>query len=209
MKLAIFGASGRTGRPLVEQALAAGHDVTVLVRTPSSFPLKHERLNVVQGSVEDAAKVNQAVAGADAVLSVLGHTKSSNKDVLTVGTRNIINAMNKHGVRRLISLTGAGVRDPHDQPKLVDKVFGFALARLQPDLLRDSENHVKVIQESDLDWIVVRGPRLTEGPRTGKYRVGYVGKDSGTQASRADIADFMLKQVTHNTYVHKLPVVSY
>jgi len=209
MKLTIFGASGRTGRPLVEQALAAGHDVTALVRTPSSFPIKHERLNVIQGSVEDAAKVAQAVAHADAVLSVLGHTKSSNKDVLTVGTRNIVNAMQQHGVRRLISLTGAGVRDPQDQPKLVDKVFGFALGRLQPDLLRDSENQTKVIQGSDLDWTVVRGPRLTEGPRTGKYRVGYVGKDSGTQASRADIADFMLKQVTDTTYLRKLPVVSY
>lgn len=209
MKLAIFGASGRTGRPLVEQALAAGHDVTALVRTPGSFPIKHERLNVIQGSVEDATKVDQAVAGADAVLSVLGHSKTSNKDVLTVGMRNIVNAMKEHGVRRLINLTGAGVRDPQDQPKLVDKVFGFALKRLQPDLLRDSENHVQVIRGSDLDWIVVRGPRLTEGPRTGKYRVGYVGKDSGTQASRADIADFMLKQVTDNTYVRKLPVVSY
>jgi len=209
MKLAIFGASGRTGRPLVEQALAAGHAVTALVRTPSSFPIKNDRLNVIQGSVEDAAKVEEVVAGADAVLSVLGHTKTSSKDVLTVGTRNIVNAMNKHGVRRLINLTGAGVRDPQDQPKLVDKVFGFALGRLQPDLLRDSENHVTLIKSSDLDWIVVRGPRLTEGPRTGKYRVGYIGKDSGTQASRADIADFMLKQVGDNTYLRKLPVVSY
>jgi putative NADH-flavin reductase len=209
MRLAIFGASGRTGRPLVEQALAAGHDVTALVRTPSSFPIKHERFHVVQGSVEDAAKVDEAVAGADAVLSVLGHSKTSNKDVLTVGTRNIINAMQKHGVKRLINLTGAGVRDPQDQPKLVDKVFGFALARLQPDLLRDSENQTKLIRGSDLDWTIVRGPRLTEGPRTGKYRVGYVGKDSGTQASRADIADFMLTQVTDNTYLRKLPVVSY
>ncbi len=209
MKLAIFGASGRTGRPLVEQALAAGHQVTALVRTPNSFPLKHERLRVVEGSVEDAAKVEEAVRGADAVLAVLGHTKTSNKDVLTVGTRNIVNAMKKHGVQRLINLTGAGVRDPQDQPKLVDKVFGFALGRLQPDLLRDSENQTKVIQTSDLAWTIVRGPRLTGGPRTGKYRVGYVGKDSGTQASRADIADFMLKQVTDTTYLRKLPVVSY
>ncbi len=209
MRLAIFGASGRTGRPLVEQALAAGHDVVALARTPSSFPIKHERLHVVEGNVEDAAKVDEAVAGADAVLSVLGHSKTSNKDVLTVGTRNIINAMQKHGVKRLINLTGAGVRDPQDQPKLVDKVFGFALARLQPDLLRDSENQTKLIRGSDLDWTIVRGPRLTEGPRTGKYRVGYVGKDSGTQASRADIADFMLTQVTDNTYLRKLPVVSY
>lgn len=209
MKLAIFGASGRTGRPLVEQALAAGHEVTALVRTPASFPIKHERLHVIQGSVEDAAKVDETVTGANAVLSVLGHTKTSNKDILTVGTRNIVQAMQQHGVRRLINLTGAGVRDPQDQPKFVDNVFGFLLKRLQPDLLRDSHNQTKLIQNSDLDWTVVRGPRLTEGPRTGKYRVGYVGKNSGTQASRADIAEFMLKQVTDNTYVHQLPVVSY
>ncbi len=209
MKLAIFGASGRTGRPLVEQALAAGHEVTALVRTPGSFPIEHERLNIIAGSVEDAAKGEEAVKGADAVLMVLGHTKTSNKDVLTVGTRNIVNAMKKHGVQRLVNLTGAGVRDPQDRPKFVDKVFGFALARLQPDLLRASENQTKAIQNSDLDWTIVRGPRLTEGPRTGKYRVGYIGKDSGTQASRADVADFMLKQVTDNTYLRKMPVVSY
>jgi putative NADH-flavin reductase len=208
MKLTVFGASGRTGRPLVEQALAAGHEVTALVRDPARLPIMHERLHVVRGDVQDAAKVEQAVAGADAVLSALGHTPSSSKDVQAVATRNIINAMHKHGVKRLVSLTGAGIRDRQDQPKLVDKVFGFALKRLQPDVLRDAENHAKLIQGSDLDWVIVRGPRLVEGPHTGKYRVGYVGKNSGIRISRADVADFMLKQVTDSTYLRKAPMIS-
>jgi putative NADH-flavin reductase len=208
MKLTVFGASGRTGRPLVEQALAAGHEVTAFVRTPSKFPIKHERLHIVQGDVVDPAKVEEAVAGADAVLIALGHTPSSSNDVQAVATRNIINAMRKHGVRRLISLTGAGVRDPLDQPKVVDKVFGLLLKRLQPDVLQDAENHAKLIQRSDLDWVIVRGPRLVEGSHTGKYRVGYVGKNSGIRISRADVADFMLKQLTDDTYLRKAPMIS-
>lgn len=209
MRVAIFGASGRTGRPLVEQALAAEYDVRVLVRDPSRFPVRHGRLAVIRGDVLDAAKVNEAVAGTDAVLSALGHTKTSPKDVQTRGTENIVAAMKKHGVRRFVSLTGAGVRDPRDEPKLVDRAITFLLERLQPDVLQDGVRHSEVIKRSDLDWVIVRGPRLTEGPRKGEYRVGTVGKNSGTRISRADLAEFMLGQLTTDTHLRQMPMVSY
>lgn len=90
----------------------------------------------------------------------------------------------------------------------MDKVFGFFLSRLQPDVLRDAENRAKLIKQSDLNWVIVRGPRLVDGPRTGTYRVGYVGKDSGIRISRADVAEFMLKQVTDNSYLRKMPMLS-
>lgn len=209
MRVVIFGASGRTGLPLVEQALAAGYAVTAFVRDPAKLPIAHQRLRVVQGDVMDPAAVEDAIKGADAVLSVLGHTRGSPDDVQTVATQNIVNAMNKNGVRRLISLTGAGVRDPKDQPKLIDKVFGVLLGTLQKSVLQDAERHAQVIQNSALDWIIVRGPRLNQGPYTGTYRVGYIGKDSGTQVSRADLAEFMLKQVTDDRFLRTMPVVSY
>jgi putative NADH-flavin reductase len=209
MKLAIFGASGRTGRPLVEQALAAGHEVVALVRDPARLPISHERLSVIQGDVLDAAKVEQTIAGADAVLVALGHAKNSPPNVQTEATRHIVAAMKQHGVKRIVSLTGAGVRDPNDQPKLIDKAFGLALRLLQKDVLEDAETHATVIKNSGLDWVIVRGPRLNEGPRTGTYRVGYVGKESGTLISRADVADFMLQQVNDPHYVGKAPMVSY
>ncbi|CAA9477679.1 MAG: hypothetical protein AVDCRST_MAG05-1063 [uncultured Rubrobacteraceae bacterium] len=209
MRVAIFGASGRTGRPLLEQALAAGHEVRALVRDPSKLHVGHERLVVIRGDVLDAATVEETVAGTEAVLSALGQTKLSPKDVQTRGTENIVAAMEKHGVRRLVSLTGAGVRDERDEPKLVDRVITFLLRRLQPDVLEDGVRHAEVIKGSGLEWVIVRGPRLTEGPKKGEYRVGMVGKNSGTQISRADLAEFMLGQLTADTHLRQMPVVSY
>ncbi|MDQ3386877.1 MAG: NAD(P)H-binding protein, partial [Actinomycetota bacterium] len=106
MKIAIFGATGRTGRPMVEQALREGHEVTVSVRDPSKVSVRHDLLRVLKGDVLDAKAVDEAVAGQNAVLSALGHTKSSPKDVQTRGTENIVAAMKKHGVDRIVSLTG-------------------------------------------------------------------------------------------------------
>ncbi len=163
----------------------------------------------MQGDATDPVAVERVVQGTDAVLLTLGHTKTSPKDVQAVATRHIVAAMRKHNVKRLVSLTGAGVRDSKDAPKLVDKVFGFLLKRLSPDVLADGEQHAAIIRSSDLDWVIVRGPRLTQGPRTGKYRVGYVGKDSGISISRADLAEFMLKQATDTSYLRSMPMVSY
>jgi putative NADH-flavin reductase len=210
MKITIFGATGKVGRHLVDQALERGDRVTAFVRDPSKLTTqRHERLKVVQGNVQNPKDVEQAVAGTDAVLSALGQTKTSSKDVLTEGIKNIVAAMNKHGVRRLVSLTGAGVRDPKDQPKLVDRVIGSLLKLLQRDLLEDAVGAARVIQESDLDWVIVRAPVLNEAEKKGEYRVGYVGKESGTRLSRADLAGFMLEQTTEDTYLHQAPMVSY
>lgn len=209
MKLTVFGASGRTGRPLVEQALEKGHQITAFVRDPAKLGIVHERLTIAPGDVKDYEAVGGAVAGADAVLSVIGHTKTSGKDVQTVGTKNIIAAMEKHGVRRLVSLTGAGVQDPKDEPKLFDKAIMGLLKLLQKDVLEDAEGHARAIEKSGLDWIIVRGPMFTEGNKKGEYRVGYVGKNSGSKISRADLADFMLRQAESNGYLGQKPMVSY
>lgn len=210
MKIAIFGATGKVGRHLVDQALERGDEVTVLARDASKLTTqRHERLKVVQGDVLDPEDVEQAVVGTRAVLSAIGHTKTSPKDVLSEGIKNIVAAMNEHGVRRLVSLTGAGVRDPKDDPKLVDRAIGALLKLLQRDLLEDSIRQARLIKESDLEWVIVRAPVLVEGEKKGEYRIGYVGKESGTRLSRADLADFMLKQTTDDTYLHRAPVISY
>jgi putative NADH-flavin reductase len=208
MKLTIFGATGRTGIPLVQQALAAGHSVTALARTPEKLSITHDQLTVVQGDATDPAAVERAVAGAEAVLSALGQTKGAPKDMQTVATRNIVAAMQQHGVRRLVSLTGAGVDAPQDQPKLINHLITFALKTLSGDVLRDAEGHAEVIRNSDLDWVIVRGPMLTEGPYTGQYRVGWVGVNTSARIARADVADFMLKQVTDDTYLRQAPMIS-
>jgi putative NADH-flavin reductase len=123
--------------------------------------------------------------------------------------RNILAGMQAHGIRRLISTTGAGVRDPLDQPKFIDRLMSMFLNLMAKDVLLDSAANAKAIRSSDLDWTIVRFPRLMDGERTGKYHVGYVGKDSGIQISRADGADFILKELLEGKWVRKSPIVSY
>jgi putative NADH-flavin reductase len=208
MKLAVLGATGRTGIPLIQQALDAGNEVVALARTPSKMPIQHDRLKVVQGDAMNAADVEKVVSGADAVLVAIGHTKDTPRNMQAVAARNIVNAMKKSGVRRLIALTGAGIAAPQDKPKLFNHLIKLALLTLSPGVYRDSLDYSRIIRESGLDWIIVRGPMLNEGPRTGSYRVGWVGVNTGSRISRADLADFMLKQARENTFLHQMPMVS-
>lgn len=208
MKIIVFGASGGTGVEIVQQALAAGHTVTAFVRDPARLAVKSANLQVVQGDATDAAAVERALAGQEAVISALGPSRPPTPGMMETAAKNIVAGMKKHGLRRLVSTTGAGVRDPQDRPKLVDHVMKALLSLMAGAVLRDSAANVEVIRASDLDWTIVRFPRLMDGPRTGKYRAGYVGQDSGTQLSRADGADFVLKELVEGKYLRQMPVVS-
>lgn len=207
MKIAVFGGTGRTGKHLVEQALAAGHHVTALARTPAKLQ-SHERLTVVQGDVQDPAAVEQTVAGAEAVVSVLGPTSNEPTFEVSKGTQNILVAMRKQGLRRLIISAGAGVGDPNDTPKLFNRAINVLLKLTARYVYEDMKRVVEIVRASDLDWTVVRVPRLIDGPRIGKIQVGYVGNGMGMQIDRADMADFMLKQLQSDAYVRKAPAIS-
>jgi putative NADH-flavin reductase len=209
MKIVVFGASRGVGLKVVEQALEAGHVVTAFVRSPEKFGVKHANLTVFKGDSMDAAAVAKAIEGHEAVISALGPTRPPVPHMMETSAKNIVAAMKKHGIHRLVSTTGAGVRQPEDEPKFVDRFIGFLLTLLAKDAVLDSAENVKTIQASDLEWTIVRFPRLMDGERTRKYRVGFVGKDSGIQISRADGADFVLKELTEKKWLRKLPVVSY
>lgn len=208
MRVTIFGATGRTGQHLVEQALAAGHDVTILARDPSKVKIAHEHLHVLQGNVQDAALVDRAVSGADAVISVLGPTHNKPTFEISAGTDNIVAALQKGGVRRLIVSAGAAVGDPNDAPNLFNHLIRILLKLAARYVYEDMVGVVAKARASDLDWTVVRVPMLTDDPRTGKIRIGYVGKGVGSRINRADMADFMLRQLTDNAYLHKAPAIS-
>lgn len=207
--LIIFGASGRTGLHLVEQALAQGFHVTAFVRSPSKLPMKHERLRVIQGDVMEPQAVENAIAGHDAVLSVLGPAKGSSKEMLRSAARNIISAMERHGVRRYVGLTGAGVAAPGDPSSMGRMIMLSLLKLLARDLLEDSEQSVQIITGSDRNWTYLRAPVLTNGPRTGKYRTGTLKMGPGARASRADVADCMLRLLKDQDSYGKMPMICY
>jgi len=212
MNLLVFGATGGTGRAIVAQALEQGHRVTVFARNPDAIETQHENLVVVQGDILYYASVERAVKGQDAVLSALGTRAIRRNTTISDGTRNIITAMEKYGVKRLVFESSISIGDSKPQQRqfgLLYKIIIFPL--ILRNMFRDKAIQERYIMQSTLDWVIVRPAVLTNGPRTGVYRNEFSAADTSIKAkiSRADVADFMLKQLTDNTYVHKAPSLSY
>ncbi len=207
MKIAVFGATGLTGREVVEQALEAGHEVTALVRTPSKMGSIKSGVEIIIGDVFDIAAVERTVSGQDAVICVLGDGRGGR--VRSEGTKNIIRAMQKAGVNRVICQSSLGVGDSKGNLNFLWKyvMFGLLLRKAYADHVRQEE----YVMQSDLDWTIVRPGAFTKGPKTGKYRHGFSAADKSVtlKISPADIADFILKQLTDETYFHKTPGISY
>ena len=211
MNIVVFGANGFTGRLLAEQALAEGHAVRAFTRHPETFPLTHDRLQVIQGDVLDLASVDQAINGQDAVLSTLGGPFSRKPITLqSQGTANIVQAMHHHGVRRLVCVSSSAL-DPYDDPK-----EGFFFRKiLQPFFVgvvgrgtyTDQRQMESTVMSSGLDWTMVRPSGLFKSPAVTEYKVAE-SRISGRFTSRLDLADFMLQQVSDGRYVHKAVAVA-
>ncbi len=207
MRLAVFGATGPTGQQLVKQALEQGHLVTALARTPEKLAIQHSSLRVVKGNVLDMAAVEETISGTDAVLSCLGRRNPfRGKGDVWRGTHNIIVAMKKVGVRRLIVESAYAAGSSREFAsigmKLVTRtLLGWAYhekAVLEPEVM-----------SSGLDWVIVRPPALRDGPKTGKYRAGEDLRLSVSDwINRADVADFMLKQAASDEWLRKTPTIS-
>jgi putative NADH-flavin reductase len=209
MKLIIFGPTSGTGRELMRQALDQGHSVVAFARNPAKIDdIQHENLRVFQGDVLDPAAVESAVAGQEVVLCTIG-AGAARSTLREDGTRNIIAAMEKAGIRRLICLSSLGVGDSRANIPFFTKHI------IIPVFLRhafaDHERQEAVVRQSSLDWTIVRPPHLINGPRTGEYRHGFPTTDRQIKAkiSRADVADFMLKQLNDDTHIHGTPGLSY
>ena len=204
MKLVVFGATGATGRQILQQALGARHEVTAFARNPAALTVKHPKLKVMQGDALDAARVSQAIAGRDAVLFAIGINRRSTMTVCADSTRNIIKAMREHGVRRLICLSAYGASETKDTA-LYSKVLRFFIGKR----VEDKDRQEELVRASELDWVLVRPPLLTKGAREGRYRVGLdIPIKLFSFVSRADVAAFMLKQVTDDTYLHQAPTIT-
>jgi putative NADH-flavin reductase len=210
MKVIVFGASGGTGRELVKQALERGHDVTAFVRNPSKLKLSHERLTVARGDVMDAASVDAAMPGHDAVLIAVGHRRYLGPSkILSEGTRHILDAMKKHGVRRVVCETALGVGDSAGRLGVYYTLFVIPI--ILPFYWYDKGRQERNVRESSLEWVVVRPGQLTNGRKRGQYKHGpRVGNYLwSVSISRADTADFMLNQTGETPYLRSAVSVCY
>jgi len=208
MTVTVFGANGRTGRRLLRRLRERGHEVRAAVRDPRKLGADDGTLRVVTADVLDPEAVAAAVVGADAVVSVIGHTRGTPPDMQTRGMGSIIAAMQEHGIRRLIALTGSGVRFPGDRPVPADRLLTRMLGYLAPDRLADGERYARIIAESDLDWTIVRAPLLHEFTFRRPYRIGPAGPETGMTCSRENIARFIAAELEGPRHIGRAPVVT-
>jgi len=200
----VFGASGRTGRLVVEESLEGGHEVLAFVRNESRLGLSNPRLDVLVGDVTVASDVDAAVQKAGVVVSALGQAPNSPREICSLAARNIVGSMTRHGVKRLICLSDYGNGDT--RTKGLYARFLWVLIR---EHLEDKEKMEEAIRSSGLDWTIVRPTILTDGPRTGAYKVGPdIRIGLVPKVSRRDVADFMVKQITDRSFVGASPSIS-
>jgi uncharacterized protein YbjT (DUF2867 family) len=210
VKVLVIGATGNLGREVVSAALDAGHAVTALVRRPEAITVRSDSLQVVQGDARDSASLDRAVAGHDAVVSCLGTADRRDSTLRTEGVRNTIAAMRAHGVRRLIVFSAFGAGDSAPDLRRASFMFGRVI---QPLLLKapfaDMTSMEDDVRASGLDWTIVRPTALTKKPATHAVTAVVDGADGlGGSIPYADVAQFMVDQLTTDRYVGKAPAIS-
>jgi putative NADH-flavin reductase len=211
MKIIVFGATGKTGRQVVQQALDAGHDVTAFVRDPARLQLDDPRLRVAAGQVTvGQAAVTAAIDGHDAVISALGSSQTlrgmRSPMIMSQATPVIIQAMTETGVDRLVFLSSLGVGDSYAQaPPVLKLIYKLFLGPVYADKAAGE----RLLRDSSLNWTLVYPVLLTNGPHTGSYRSGEFLELTGMpRISRADVADFLVSQLSSPAYKRAFAVVS-
>jgi putative NADH-flavin reductase len=203
MKIVVFGASGRTGLLTVFQALEKGHSVNAFARKASSVTIQHKNLKIVQGDILEYEKVKQVVEGQDVVISTLGVESRKYTTILSEGTANIIRAMDESNVKRFICMSSVGILGNDGGFWFGKIILPFFLKQV----FEDKKRQMKLLQESTLEWVIIRPVGLTDAPKTGKYKI-YDEKPSSATIPRADVADFMLKLITDKKYDNMMPAIS-
>ena len=213
-KIALYGASGKTGSLFLEKALDKGYHINALVRNPDKLDIENKALNIIKGDLLDAKDLEKSLDGVQAVACLAGHVKGSPPNLQEDFITKVLPLLEKKKIKRILLLIGAGVRDPKlDRPGFMDRLIPFIMKNLAGsgprNALLDGRKHVELIrQREDLDWTVVRAPMLTDKPETNHTVVGSVGSVKGIKLTRADLAQFILEELEHGKYIQQMPFVT-
>jgi nucleoside-diphosphate-sugar epimerase len=205
MKIAVVAANGRSGRAFVERALEAGHEVRAGVHGQPDLP-EHDRLTVMRCDALDPVAVATLIAGQDAVASFIGHVKGSparvQRDAMTI----LVSAMKATSVRRIVSLTGTGVRFEGDQIGLIDWFLNLSITIIDPNRVHDGIEHANVLKQSGLDWTIVRVLKLQDFPSR-PYALRAHGP-TRLYVNRDEVAQAVLQVLEHDEYIGEAPIIS-
>jgi len=200
MRIAVAGATGRTGRELVRQALSRGYSVTALTRSGPQYEAAN--LNWANGRVEDLDSIRRLVDGADIAISAVGPT-SMQSNACSISTSNLVAS----GIRRLIIVSGQGVTLPDDRKGVIDRIVSFLVRRSAPEIFADKVRELDVLRLSQCDWTAARVGALLNGrvPRPAK---AHLTRPPGQSIDTASLAAWCLDEVEHNRFVRQAPFVS-
>jgi putative NADH-flavin reductase len=207
----VFGASGRVGQQVVEQALSRGREVVAVVRSPGKLTASDPKLTAIAAELNDRDAIDAAVRSAQGVISALGPSldRHATGMPLVQGTQNIVDAMRSAEVRRFVGMATPSLRDPHDRRSLLGAVVPIMGRLLLPRAYRELLAMSQIVINSDLEWTIARFARPTDAPATTKTRAGFLGRDKiGTSITRADIATFLLDQLDDTRYIRAAPAIS-
>lgn len=206
MRVTVFGATGGIGRQVADRLVRAGHEVNAFVReSRAALP---PGVTTTVGDLGDADSVTRAVTGSDAVIWAVGATANRPDQVATfeTGARNVVAAMQRTGARRLVALSGAGITVDGERKPLAGRLMSAFVALAVRHVVEAKRREYLVFRDADLDWTLVRPPRVVEGEATGRVRAGPA--LAGRSVTRGDLAEFMVAQLTDRTYVRQAPYVS-
>lgn len=202
----VFGANGKVGSLVVEGLVARGHSVTAFVHRRRD-ETEHPQVRVVEGDIHDASAVDAALEGSDAVISALGSWHTPTKDILSSGMEAIVPAMERRGIKRIVSLTGAEARAGGDRLGLVHRVAHFAASLAAGKILKDAERHLKKLEASTLEWTVVRSPIMTAAGSS-RYRLISKRPVPWSTINRQAVADALVQQLNDRHYNRQAPFIT-
>ena len=210
MKVVVFGSTGRTGKQVINESLEQGHKVLAFSRDANKLDgLSHQNLKIIEGDVLNQSDVERAVKDQDVVMVTLGSGKDRKSTIRSQGTKTIIEAMKAQGVKRLICQTTLGAGDSHANLNFFWKriMFGWFLKQV----FLDHELQEKYVRNSGLNWTIVRPAAFTDGEKTTTYKEGFSPNEPALKLkiSTADIAHFIVRQFSSNSYLHQTPGLSY
>jgi putative NADH-flavin reductase len=205
MKIAVIAANGRSGQAFVEAALTAGHSIRAGVRR-KSYLKPHPNLTVVECDATNEAQLKNLLSGQEAVASFIGHVKGSEPNVQTIAIQQVVDVMKALGVKRLVSLTGTGVRFSGDKISLIDRILNLSISIIDPARVKDGKNHVEVLKSSALDWTVIRVLKLQNVPPK-PFELREHGPTKW-YVSRQEVAQAVLQVLEQHSFIKQAPIIS-
>ncbi|MDB5110172.1 MAG: family oxidoreductase [Mucilaginibacter sp.] len=210
LNVVVLGANGGIGKHAVLSALNAGHQVTAILRTPANLEITHPNLQIVQGDIMKPETLDKYLENKDVVISAIGKNSLKKTTLYSQGNKNLIDAMKRAGVNRAFFISASGLEVNPTHSLLVKFLTKFILQTLLRNMYADLWKMEKIVKESNINWTIMRPPKLLNSPETGKYRTAidhYL--NNGLEISRADVAHFIVNNLTNKAIIKKTVEIAY